>query len=234
MWGFIDCTRYYRSFGVPQVILHDASMVVETHEKVSLLVRPGQGKSTIIRLLAGVDRPDSGIVLRDPGGWPLGYAGAFRSEMSGEENVHNIANLVGLDAAELAAFCAEFSDLGEAFFHPLGLYTGRMRGQLAFAVSLGIPATTYLADERLSAGDEAFRSKCEAAIAERTQTAGLILVGSNPRYSKNVCDRHGVVRHGKIVMCDTAEEAEELFGQTTDQPGAKESDDEDVVSFDLA
>ena len=49
MWGFVDCTRYYMSAGRPNVVLFNASLRVETHEKVALLVRPGQGKSTIMR-----------------------------------------------------------------------------------------------------------------------------------------------------------------------------------------
>src|SRR3982751_4952417 len=101
MWGFVDCTRYYLSFGLPKIVLHKASLVVDASEKVGLLIAPGEGKSTIIRLLAGVERPDSGIVLRDEGGWPLGYSGAFQAELTGEENVRNVALMVGLDPDEL-------------------------------------------------------------------------------------------------------------------------------------
>src|SRR5919112_438483 len=106
MWGFVDCTRYYLSFGVPKVVLHEASLIVGTDEKIGLLVPPGGGKSTIIRMLAGVD--------------PWAYSG----------------------------FCADFSELGEAYFQPLKLYTGGMRGRLAFAASFGVSARTYLADDK--------------------------------------------------------------------------------------
>jgi len=57
MWGFVDCTRYFLSVGVPKVVLHHASMVADSSERVGLLIPPGQGKSTIIRLLAGVEKP---------------------------------------------------------------------------------------------------------------------------------------------------------------------------------
>ena len=172
MWGFINCTRYFLSFGAPKVVLHDATMIVGTKERVGLLVPSGAGKSTIIRMLAGVETPDSGIVLRDGGGWPLGYTGGFRQELTGEENIRKYATIVGLDPSDFSAFCADFSELGEAYFHPLRLYSARMRGRLAFAASLGIPATTYLADDKLSAGDEKFREKCDAALADRLRQAG--------------------------------------------------------------
>ena len=60
MWGFLDCSRYFMKFGVPKIVLDNASMAVASNEKVGLLAAPGAGKSTIIRLLAGVDTPNSG------------------------------------------------------------------------------------------------------------------------------------------------------------------------------
>jgi capsular polysaccharide transport system ATP-binding protein len=234
MWGFLDCTRYYHSYGLPKVVLHNASLIVGTDEKLGLLVPQGEGKSTIIRLLAGVDQPDGGEVLRDAGGWPLGYGGAFQPELTGEENIHNIAALVGLDPLSYSAFCSDFSELGEAYFHPLKFYTGRMRGQLSFAASLGIPASTYLADEKLAVGDEHFRGKCAAALRDRLRTCGLIFVASSPRMTQEVCDRHAVVSRGKIIACRDHDEARQLFETNLDEGGEDEIADEELASFDLA
>lgn len=234
MWGFLNCTRYYESFGVPKVVLYDASLVVGTTEKLGLLVSAGEGKSTIVRMLAGVDEPDEGVVLRDAHGWPLGYSGAFQHEMTGEENIHNIAALVGIDPLRYSAFCADFSELGAAYFHPLKLYTGRMRGQLSFAASFGIPAATYFADDKVAIGDERFRNKCLAALTERLKSCGLIFVASNPRLTKDVCERHAVVSRGKIILCRDHEEAAKLFDMNFDQGGGDEIADEDLASFDLA
>lgn len=234
MWGFIECTRYYSSFGLPKVVLHEASLVVETTEKLGLLVPPGEGKSTIIRLLAGVDEPDAGTVLRDKGGWPLGYGGAFRAEMTGEENINQLAMLMGIDVLSYSAFCADFSEVGEAYFHPLSLWTGRMRGQLAFAASFGIPASTYLADDKLVGGGQRFKEKCAAALTERLRTAGLIFVASNPRATETVCDRHAVVCRGKIVVCANHEEAKQLFALNLEEGAAIDIAEEELASFDLA
>ena len=234
MWGFINCTRYYLSFGVPKIVLHEANLVVGTHEKVALLMPAGEGKSTIIRMLAGVDAPNSGTVLRDEGGWPLGYSGAFQPELTGEENIHNIAMIVGVDPWEYSAFCADFSDLGDAYFQPLKLYSGSMRGRLALAASFGIPARTYLADDKLSMGDDRFRQKCAAALAERLRSSGLIFVASNPRATEAVCDKHYVVSRGKIIPCESYEEAKDLFARNFEEGGDDEIADEELASFDLA
>ena len=233
MWGFINCTHYYMSFGTPKVVLFDANLSVGTDESVGLLVPPGQGKSTIIRLLAGADHPRSGTVVRDERGWPLGYGSAFVGGMTGEENVHNIAQLVGLDPLEMSAYCLEFCSLGDEYFQPLNLWTGGMRGRLAFAVSFAIPASTYLADEKIAVGDEAFRQRCLAALSDRMRTAGLIMVASNPRLTKDVCERHGVLEGGAFIMCNSHEEASEIFAHSAQQSGTDEFEDE-VASFDLA
>lgn len=234
MWGFVDCTRYYLSFGVPKVVLHEASIIVGTHEKLGLLIPNGGGKSTIIRMLAGVDQPNSGHVLRDQGGIPLGYGGAFLAELTGEENIHNLASLLGVDPLTHSAFCQEFSELGEVYFQPLKLWTGLQRGQLAFASSLAAPASTYLADGKLVGGARPFAEKCLAALDERLKSTGLIFVTSVPRATADVCDRHAVVMRGKIVECSSHKEAAELFERNFQEAEGEGMVDDELASFDLA
>ncbi len=234
MWGFVDCTRYFLTMGVPKIVLFEANMAVRTGETVGLLVPPGEGKSTIIRLLAGADQPNSGIVLRDRRGWPLGYTGAFVGGMTGEENVHNIAQFVGLDPFEMSAFCSGFAELGEEFFQRVDLYTPGMRARLAFAVSFAIPASTYLADEKIAIGSGEFREKCVDTLRQRLQGSGLILVASNPKLTKDICERHGVVDRGSILMCASHSEASERFGISVRNSVADEFNDDEVASFDVA
>ena len=109
-----------------------------------------------------------------------------------------------------------------------------MRAKLAFSASLGIPATTYLADDKLSAGDDRFREKCEIALLNRLQSAGLIFVASNPNATKDVCEKHGVVTRGKIVLCGTHAEAKELFESNFSESFSDDLAEEDLPSFDLA
>lgn len=234
MWGFVDCSRYFTSFGLPKIVLDNASLVIGPSEKFGLLAPPGAGKSTIIRLLAGVDSPNSGHVLRDEGGWPLAYSGGFRPEMTGEENVRMVAGFAGLDPDEFSASCASFADIGEAFFVPSKLHTGATRTRLAFAVSLGLPARTYLADEKLVAGDPEFQEKCKRALERRLQASGLILVASNPKAMDGVCERFAVLSRGKIVPCDGFDDAKALMTFDLEHGGEEEAVDEELASFDLA
>jgi capsular polysaccharide transport system ATP-binding protein len=233
MWGFVDCTRYHLADERPQVVLFNASLVVETREKVALLIRPGQGKSTIMRMLAGIDLPDSGAVLRDEGGWPLGYAGGFHNDMSGEANVRNLAKLADVDPIELSAFCFEFSELDEFYHQPLSRYSSTMKARLALSASFGLPARTYLADDKLAAGDERFRQKCMSALKERLTDCGLIFIASNPRAAKDVCDRFYVVSGGEILPCDDYDHAAVLLAASVDEDSA-DAAEVDMPTFDLA
>lgn len=233
MWGFVDCTRYHFAEGRPQVVLYNASLVVETDEKVALLIRPGQGKSTIMRMLAGIDLPDSGTVIRDEGGWPLGYAGGFHNEMSGEANILSLALLADVDPIELSAFCFEFSELEDYYHQPLSRYSSTMKARLAIAASLGLPARTYLADDKLAAGDADFRQKCMSALAGKLADCGLIFIASNPRAAKDVCDRFYVVSGGEILPCDDYDHAAALLATSVEDDSA-DAAEADVPTFDLA
>jgi len=70
-------------------------------------------------------------------------------------------------------------------------------------------------------------------LAYRLQTSGLILVASNPRTTKEACERHGVVSRGKIIECADHEEAEELFVRNFREGGGEDIADEELASFDL-
>jgi capsular polysaccharide transport system ATP-binding protein len=233
MWGLIDCTRVYRRAGAERVVLHCASMLVDTFDKAAIFAPPGQGKTTIMRLLMGVDQPDSGAVLRDRGGWPLGYSGGFRAEMSGDANIRNLARLADVDPDGLAAYAYVFSELGKAFYLPLSSYSGRMKGRLGFAASLGLPARTWLADDKLSAGDPNFRERCMREIEARLEHCGLIFVTSNPRPAKDTCDRFFVLEAARIEECGSYDEAvQRLEAQSGETVAA--GDDDDLPLFDLA
>ncbi len=108
-----------------------------------------------------------------------------------------------------------------------------MKTQLAFAATFGIPARTYFADGKVATGDPYFRSKCEAALKDRLRTAGLIFVASQPKATKDICERHAVLSRGKIISCASHEEAEELFTSSPDQADG-DMYEEALPSFDLA
>lgn len=211
MFGLLDCTHYYHRSGQTAPVLDRATLALEERERTAIFAAPGHGKSTIVRLLTGVEVPYEGHVLPARGVWPLGYAGAFRPEMSGDSNVRAIARMAGIDPAELATFALSFSELGEAFFLPMSGYTNRMKARLGFALSFGIPTSVYIADDKLVGGEPAFREKCEFELEQRLAHSGLVFLTSNPRPAEAVCERFVVLEAGRFVDYPDYETAREAL-----------------------
>ncbi|WP_164843976.1 ATP-binding cassette domain-containing protein [Croceicoccus ponticola] len=245
MWGLLDCTHYYYRFGQTIPILKDATLAIEEHEKVAVLAPPGHGKTTIVRLLTGMESPESGRVLRCPDAWPLGYAGGFRPEMTAENNIRSIAKMAGMNADELSAFVHDFSELGDAYYLPLLNYTNRMKARLGFGTCFGIPAKVYIADDKLTGGEPAFREKCTRELEHRLQTSGLLCLTSNPRAVQDVCDRFYVMEDGGFTACDDFEEAKEMLLYLLEEQDSLplrsdvaaqriDRDRDDLLFFDLA
>lgn len=225
MYGLLACTRHYGAAGFVRRVLVDATYGFAAHDRVAVLAPAGSGKSTLVRLLGGLDQPNRGTVLRPPGvSWPLGFSGAFHPALSGEENVRLLARMMNADPDRASAFVALFSELGDDFARPLQNYSSGMRGRLGFAFSMAIPQSFYLADEVVGLGDEQFRMKCERMLLRRLENAGLFLATRNFRIAERFAEQFAVLENRRIVRCASFEEARERFVRIEQQ-----EDDLDVL-----
>lgn len=175
---------------------------------VALLGRNGAGKSSLLRLIAGVIHPSRGRVLRDGSlSWPVGFAGSFHPEMTGGQNTRFVARIYGVDPAALEAFVLGLSGLGRAFRDPVRTYSSGMRARLAFALSMGIRFDTYLIDEVASVGDAAFRASCEAVLHDRLRASGAIVVSHSMPMLRRLCTCGAVLENGRLEMFDDLDAA---------------------------
>lgn len=212
MIEFYNVTKAFVSPARVTVILDDATFIVPRGMNLGILGRNGVGKSTLMRLFAGVEKPDSGeIIRRAKVSWPIGFAGGFGKTMTGEENVRMIARLYGRDAAEVSAFCKEFSEIGDAFHTPIDTYSTGMRARLAFAASLAIDFDVYLVDEVIGTGDREFRDKCAAAFKKRSEYATVIVVSHNARTIEDLCDAVAVLQDGQLSFFEDMDAATQVY-----------------------
>src|SRR6201987_2475306 len=129
-------------------VLDDVSLTFEAGYNVGILGVNGAGKSTLIRLLAGSEPPDRGVVRRQARvSFPLGFGGTFHGALSGLENVSFVARVYGATMPPAIEFVEMFSELGEYFHMPVNTYSAGMRARLAFATCLAIDFDVYLIDE---------------------------------------------------------------------------------------
>jgi len=208
MITFEGVEKSYRTREGSRSILRGASFTFEAGHNVGVLGANGAGKSTLIRLIAGAEPPDRGMVRRRGRvSFPLGFSGTFHPQLSGRQNAVFIARVYGEDAARVVDFVADFAELGPYFDMPLQTYSSGMAAKLAFGVSLAIDFDVYLIDEVTEVGDARFRRKCADLFRERVVRSDIIMVSHNSHTIRRYCDRAAILSDGELVFYDSIDEA---------------------------
>lgn len=185
--------------------LRNVSFTVQQGESIGVVGRNGQGKSTLLRLVAGVLLPDEGSVAVNGGVAPLiELTGGFVGDLTVRENVRLTAGLHGMAKAEVArryddmiAF-AELEDFQETPYKHL---SNGMKVRLAFSVVSQLNEPILLVDEVLAVGDKAFRDKCYRRIDELlTEGRTLFFVSHNERDLRRFCKRGLYLNKGALVL----------------------------------
>jgi ABC-type polysaccharide/polyol phosphate transport system ATPase subunit len=189
----------------PVQALRDVSLRIEPGETVGIVGRNGAGKSSTLRVLAGIIPLNSGRA--ECGGQVISLlelGAGFGRDFSGRENILLNGALHGLTKAQIEARMGdiiEFSELGDFIDVPVKTYSSGMFVRLGFAIAAHLDADVLLIDEVLAVGDEAFQRKCEARIAEQVQAgATLVLVSHDAGLVERTCARVVVLDGGQVVF----------------------------------
>ena len=185
--------------------LREVSFAVRPGEAIGVVGRNGQGKSTLLKLVAGVLLPDVGEVTVRGGVAPLiEITGGFVGDLTVRENVHLTAGLHGMTRAEVSRRfdgIIEFAELGESVDTPYKHLSSGMKVRLAFAVVSQLEEPILLVDEVLAVGDKAFREKCYRRIDELlSEGRTLFFVSHNERDLRRFCTRGLYLDGGRLVM----------------------------------
>jgi lipopolysaccharide transport system ATP-binding protein len=186
-------------------VLNQVSMKLYEGESLGLIGRNGVGKTTTLRLMAGILAPTSGEVKIHPGKSAslLTLGLGFKQELSGRDNALLAAILQGSTRKQAESFLdeiAEFSELGESFNQPVKNYSSGMRARLAFTTALMTHVDILLIDEILSVGDAHFRGKALNAMQNRiTGEQTVVFVSHMTDQVKDLCDRVIWLEHGKVM-----------------------------------
>jgi capsular polysaccharide transport system ATP-binding protein len=195
-----------------KIVLDEATAEFAAGYNFGILGANGAGKSTLIRLLAGTELPDRGVVRRAARvSFPLGFDGTFHGALSGRENVAFIARVYGAAVRHTVRFVDDFAELGEYFDMPVYTYSAGMRARLAFGTCLAIDFDVYLIDEATETGDERFRRKCAAAFRERLRRSDIILATHNHHTIRQYCDRAAILADGRLQVFDDLASAFERY-----------------------
>ena len=200
-----------------KVILDRATFRVELGRSFGILAANGVGKTTIINMMAGLEKPDEGVIRKTSRvSFPLGFMGGVNNKHSAKENCRYIARLYGLDPDYVESFCRWVCGLGEYFEMPLATYSSGMRSRFSFSLLLSIEFDIYLIDEGMPATSDAeFNRKAGNILKERLQTSTVVIVSHSPQTLERFCRSAAVLKDGRLYQFDTLEEARRLYDYTT-------------------
>lgn len=174
--------------------LRDVSFDVKPGESIGVVGRNGQGKSTLLKLVAGVLLPDEGTVTVHGGVAPLiEITGGFVGDLTVRENVRLTSGLHGMSKAEVNRRfdgIIDFAELHDFIDTPYKHLSNGMKVRLAFSVVSQLEEPILLVDEVLAVGDKAFREKCYRRIDELLADGRtLFFVSHNERDLRRFCTR---------------------------------------------
>ena len=205
------CKSYATKSGVKTVIDH-LSFTFEDHQSIGILGPNGGGKSTLLRLIAGIEAPDAGTITRTSTvSWPIAFRGGISPVMTGRENARFVARIYGKEIEQVERRALLFSELGEYFHMPVKTYSAGMKARLAFGVSMAIDFDVYLIDEATAVGDRRFQDKCRRAFRRKREKSSVIIVSHQMKTLEEYADLFAVVKDGRLELFDSIDEAEALY-----------------------
>ena len=196
-----------------KVILDQASFRVELGRSLGILAPNGTGKTTLINMMAGLEKPDEGEITRSSKiSFPLGFMGGLNSRHSAVENSRYIARLYSLDPDFVESHCRYICNLNEYFEMPLSTYSSGMKARFSLALLLSLEFDIYLIDEGMpNSTDAEFNRKAGSVLRERLMNGTVVMVSHQQQILEQFCETAAVLQDGKLLMFDTLEEASEVY-----------------------
>lgn len=184
--------------------LKDVSFTISPGEAVGLIGGNGHGKSTLLRLIAGVMIPDEGsIKVRGEVAPMIEVTGGFVGDLTVRDNIWLAAGLKGLTKKQIARRfddIVEWAEIGHRLDTPFRHLSSGMKAKCGFSVVTQIDRPIVLVDEVLSVGDRAFRQKCFDRMEElRSSGKTIVLVSHSEQQIERFCQRAIYLRHGRLI-----------------------------------
>lgn len=198
--------------------LRDVSFRVEAGEAIGVVGRNGQGKSTLLKLVAGVLLPDEGTVRVNEGVAPLiEITGGFVDDLTVRDNVYLTAGLHGMTRAQIDARFEEiigFAEIEDFVDTPYKHLSSGMKVRIAFSVISQLEEPVLLVDEVLAVGDRGFREKCYRRIDELLAGGRtLFFVSHNEKDLRRFCARGLYLDKGRLVLDGPISDVLDLYNK---------------------
>lgn len=200
--------------------VRDLSFNVMSGETLAILGHNGSGKSTSLKLLAGVMTPTRGSVFVSGNVAPLLELGSgFHPDLTGRENIFLNSAILGVPRKTVKAKIDEivdFSGIEEQLDTPVRFYSSGMFVRLGFAIAVNVEPDIVLVDEVLAVGDAGFQEKCLARMAKmKAEGRTIVLVTHSLEQAMGFCDRAIILSHGSCIYDGPVQGAKQAYAQSS-------------------
>jgi ABC-type polysaccharide/polyol phosphate transport system ATPase subunit len=212
-----------KGWSEPFYALRDVTFSIGSGETLGIIGRNGSGKSTILKLIAGVTAPSEGELRVAGRVSPLIELGAgFHPDLTGRENIDLNASMLGMSGREIRERFDEivgFAELWDFVDTPVKRYSSGMYMRLGFSVAIYSNPEILLVDEVLSVGDAAFQEKCMDKMHEFQQRGiTIVFVSHSMEMVQRFCPRVLLLEGGRLLGDGGPEEMTERYLETVGFP----------------
>lgn len=211
--------------------INHLNLEIKKGEVVGLLGKNGAGKSTLLKMVTGVVVPTSGeLKIKGKISSLLELGAAFNMDLTGEENIYQHGQVMGLTNQEIEATkqdIIDFADIGEHLYQPVKTYSSGMFARLAFACAINVDPDILIVDEVLSVGDMAFQLKCFKKFEEfKAKGKTILFVTHNVGDVLRNCTRTIILENGTKTFDGDVKEGVELYKKIITGNSQKEKQQE--------
>ena len=219
--------------------LRDATFEIPRGQTFGLIGHNGAGKSTALKVLAGIYEPTSGEVTVSGRVSALLELGAgFHPDLTGRENARMNGSILGLSRRQIdeaLPAIIEFSGLGDFIDDPVKTDSSGMYARLGFAIAVNVDPEILIVDEILAVGDEQFQRKCYDHMYELRKRGTTIVVVSHAMTTvEMICDTVAWIDHGKIRELGPATPVVQAYLADVNRRESPDDDDEALADGDAA
>jgi ABC-2 type transport system ATP-binding protein len=200
--------------------LRGMSATIGHGETVGVVGRNGSGKSTFLKLVAGLHRPTSGRLLISRHariGTMIELGVGFHGELTGQENVFLNTSIHGLTRAEAEVIypaIVAYSGLEHFMDVPIKNYSSGMHMRLGFAIAANLDPDILLLDEVFAVGDADFQQRCIRTVTEfQARGKTILFVSHSPDAVRSICRRVLVLEHGTLMFDGETEAGLAFYNQ---------------------
>lgn len=210
--------------------INDLNLEIHKGEVLGILGKNGAGKSTLLKMITGVVTPTSGTLkVNGKISSLLELGAAFNQELTGEENIYQHGQVMGLTKEEIEATkqdIIDFADIGDHLYQPVKTYSSGMFARLAFACAINVNPDILIVDEVLSVGDIAFQLKCFKKFEQFKEKGKTILfVTHNITDVIRNCNRAIIISDGNKIFDGNVKDGVEKYKKII----AKQDDDREKI-----